>query len=66
MEARAAELSALYRSGTTDLHAHFEQQQRAAEPPSGNAKQYKLPKRKRWFTSSAHWRMPSVSRCGSS
>lgn len=29
--ARAAELSALYRSGTTDLHAHFEQQQRAAE-----------------------------------
>jgi len=29
--ARAAELSALYRSGTIDLHAHFEQQQRTAE-----------------------------------
>src|SRR5690606_6473344 len=29
--ARAAELAAPYRSGTTDLHAHFEQQRLAAE-----------------------------------
>lgn len=29
--ARAAELAALYRSGTTDLHAHFELQRLAAE-----------------------------------